>query len=292
MINLLLIVVGILLGVAFFTLLERKILGFIHLRLGPNKVFRRGLLQPIRDAIKLFSKEIIIKSKALRLFIILSPVIFIILSLLYWISFNSIFSIIYLSNIVLIIFSIFSLNVYPLLIIGFISFSKFRLSGSYRSISQSISYEISLIMYVFSFQLISGNLNILENNFNLNVYYLAYFSIPLMFYWIILCLVERNRTPFDLSEGESELVRGFNTEYEGGLFSLIFIREYSSLLFLSSFTVLIFLRGVYFSFFVIIISAWIIWTRGSFPRFRYDELIIIAWKIFLPFSLLLFLIFL
>ena len=293
MVNSLIIFVGVLLRVAFFTLLERKLLGFIHFRLGPRKILSSGYLQPITDAIKLFTKEIILKTKVIRMFVVFSPLGFIFLSLMYWIFYESLIEVIFFFNMVIVIFSIFRLNVYPLLIIGFISFSKFRISGRYRSISQTVSYEISLIIYILSFQLIDYSLNIYFKRFLFNeIIFFVFFSV-LTLIWLTMCLIERNRTPFDLSEGESELVRGFNTEFEGGLFSMIFIGEYSSLLFLSSLTVLIFFWSSYFfCFYVFILRSWIIWVRGSLPRFRFDNLIIVAWKIFLPTSLLLFLIFL
>lgn len=293
MVNLLVILMGVLLRVAFFTFLERKVLGFIHFRLGPRKVILSGYLQPIADAIKLFSKEIVLKSKALNIFVILSPLCFIFLSLMFWVFFPSSMEVIFFPYMILIIFSIFRLNVYPLLMMGFISFSKFRVSGRYRSISQSVSYEISLIIYALSFQLIDLSLRMYFKEYLFNGFLFITFFIFILALWLSICLIESNRTPFDLSEGESELVRGFNTEFEGGLFSIIFIREYSSLLFLSSFTVLVFFWVTdFYCIYVLIISAWIIWVRGSLPRFRYDELIIVAWKIFLPTSLILFLTFL
>lgn len=281
----LIIFVGVLLRVAFFTLLERKILRLIHLRLGPNKVIIWGIFQPFSDALKLFSKEIINKTKSKLVLFLVSPLIGLILSLLCWIIYWSIYSWIYLPNFLIILFSVISLNIYSIILIGFISFRKYRIFGSYRSISQSVSYEISIILFSVTIFMIGNNLNIKR-------FYFIKFILPLFILlfiifriWFCNCLAERNRTPFDLSEGESELVRGFNTEYEGGIFSIIFISEYSRIILLSIITILIFFSELYLLS-TLLLCLTFLWVRTSFPRYRYDELIILAWKVFLPLSLI------
>jgi NADH-ubiquinone oxidoreductase chain 1 len=191
---------------------------------------------------------------------------------------------VFYSNYTLIIFMILSgLSIYFLLGTGWTRFSKYRLIGSYRSVAQAISYEVRifLILFCFSWFICSYSLSIFNNNQIFNYFFMWRF--PLIFIWLLICLAEANRTPFDFSEGESELVSGFNTEYGGGYFSLIFIREYGSILFFSYISSLIFLgRSNYIIVKTFIFSFLFIWIRGSYPRLRYDRLIIIAWKRILP----------
>jgi NADH-ubiquinone oxidoreductase chain 1 len=191
---------------------------------------------------------------------------------------------IFYSNYRLVLFIVVSgLSIYFLLGTGWTRFSKYRLMGSYRSVAQAVSYEVRifLILFCFSWFIYSYSLRIFRNNQYFSYFYL--WSFPLIFIWLLICLAESNRTPFDFSEGESELVSGFNTEYRGGLFSLIFIREYGSILFFRYVSSLIFLGGSNFIIIkTLIFSFLFIWIRGSYPRLRYDRLIIIAWKRILP----------
>lgn len=272
-----------LVGVAFFTLLERKVLGYIHYRLGPNKVGLWGIFQPFRDAIKLFLKSNL-KLKNLNYnFYIISPSFGIFLIIVLWGLFPF-WGRIYFSNYRLVIFILVSgLSIYFLLGTGWTSFSKYRLIGSYRSVAQAISYEVRIFLILFCFSWFIINFSL--NSFIINKYFYSFYIwvFPILIIWLLICLAEANRTPFDFSEGESELVSGFNTEYGGGLFSLIFIREYGSILFFRYISSLIFLGGHNFIILKTLFFSFIfIWIRGSYPRLRYDRLIIIAWKSILP----------
>nr|YP_010481804.1 NADH dehydrogenase subunit 1 [Vibidia duodecimguttata]UVU20938.1 NADH dehydrogenase subunit 1 [Vibidia duodecimguttata] len=288
-----LIVVGVLVGVAFLTLMERKILGYIQIRKGPNKVGIIGLLQPFSDAIKLFSKESILPYMANLIIFLFSPVFSLLLSLLLWMvaplycyffSFN--FS-------VLFFFSISSLGVYTIMMSGWSSNSNYSLLGSLRAVAQTISYEVSMFLILLSFLCLIMSLNLYDFvNFQKFIW-LMFLNMPLSLMWFISSLAETNRTPFDFAEGESELVSGFNVEYSGVGFALIFMAEYSNILFMSLISVLIFLGGNFYSYFffmklVILAFIWI-WVRGTFPRYRYDKLMFLSWKVFLPVSLNFFL---
>lgn len=269
----------ILLAVAFYTLLERRILGYSHERLGPNKVGYLGFIQPFRDAIKLFSKESVVKFKGINYyFYFISPIWGIFISIIIWILIGIWGGFSFLTIGFIIFFCLSSFSVYFLLIGGWSSYRKYSLIGSYRSSSQAISYEvvlvISLLMICF-----------LLNTYDPYIYIWSfssvafYFTLPLFLVWVISCYAETNRSPFDFREGESELVSGFNTEYGGGSFSLIFIGEYRAILFLSILRGLIFFSmGFMLVFCILLVSFSYLWVRCSFPRLRYDKLIIICWK--------------
>lgn len=281
--NFLLQIIFILVSVAFFTLLERKVLGYTHFRFGPNKVGPLGIFQPFSDAIKLFSKENL-KFKILNYIIFfLSPVLGIIVMMISWI-FIPWWGRKYNRNLsMLILLCIIRVSIYFLIGTGWSSNSKYRILGSYRSIAQAISYEVRMFLIILS--LVWCLRRYRFNNFITNYNYYFYLLIPLFVCWLLTILAESNRTPFDFTEGESELVSGFNTEYRSGLFSLIFICEYGSILFFSSLTVIIFLSNSYLSFKIIILSFFYLWIRSTFPRLRYDRLILIAWKRILMISL-------
>lgn len=269
----------ILISVAFFTLVERKILGYSHERLGPNRVGYIGLIQPFRDAVKLFSKEGLFKAKSLNFFLyFFSPVWGIYLRMLIWKLFllwgrSSIFFMGWV-----LFFCLRRFSAYFLLIRGWSRRRKYSLFGSYRSSSQVISYEVVMVIRVLFFCFLTNTLDIyFYNLIGDSIFFIL--SFPLALVWVISCYAETNRSPFDFREGESELVSGFNTEYGGGSFSLIFIGEYSSILFLRSLRAFIFgLDRLYFVILVLLVSFSYLWLRCSFPRLRYDKLIIIAWK--------------
>lgn len=275
----LLILSLVLVSVAFFTLVERRILGYSHERLGPNKVGFIGLIQPFRDAIKLFSKEGLFKGKTFNFFLyFFSPVWGIFLRMIIWklfIVWGT--SSVYFMRWVL-FFCLRSFSVYFLLLAGWSRRRKYRLFGSYRSSSQAISYEVVLVIRVLFFCFLVNTLDMYIYRLMRDSFFL-FLSFPLILVWSISCYAETNRSPFDFREGESELVSGFNTEYGGGSFSLIFIGEYRSILFLRVLRAFIFRLGrVYFIVLVVFFSFSYLWLRCSFPRLRYDKLMIIAWK--------------
>lgn len=283
------LIIIVLISVAFFTLLERKVLGYIQIRKGPNKVGLIGLIQPFADAIKLFSKETFLVLKSNYLYYLLSPILRILLILLLWQNLPIITLI--LNNLygILIIFCILRLGVYGIIIAGWSSNSIYSLIGGIRRIAQTISYEVRIILLLLS------EIFLIER---FNLYLFKEFQIYLWFIFInIFCalllivrfLAELNRTPFDFAEGESELVSGFNTEYIRGRFALIFIAEYGIIIFIIIFFSIIFLGGnvinIFFYIIYLLIIFFVIWVRGTYPRFRYDNLIYLTWKSFLPVSL-------
>nr|WJW73800.1 NADH dehydrogenase subunit 1 [Pseudomicrodon sp.] len=285
----LILVICVLVSVAFLTLLERKVLGYVQIRKGPNKVSIFGVAQPFSDAIKLFSKEQVYPLTANYIFYYISPIISLFLSLLIWMCmpfFIKLFSF----NLGLLFFmSCTSLGVYVIMVSGWSSNSNYAMLGSLRSIAQTISYEVSLALVLLSFVFLIMNYNMMNFFYFQKFLWFIIFLFPLSLVWLIISLAETNRTPFDFAEGESELVSGFNIEYSSGGFALIFLSEYSSILFMSMLFSLIFLGGDVFSLFfyfkLLFISYLFIWVRGTFPRFRYDKLMYLAWKSFLPLSL-------
>nr|QWZ46413.1 NADH dehydrogenase subunit 1 [Philolithus aegrotus] len=289
MLSMLILVVFVLVGVAFLTLLERKVLGYIQIRKGPNKVGFLGILQPFSDAIKLFTKEQTFPYMSNFNVYYLSPVINFFVSLLLWMCMP--FISVYLNfNLSLLFFlSVSSLSVYTIMMAGWSSNSNYSLLGSLRSVAQTISYEVSLAMILMSFIFLTLSLNLIDFMLFQNYVWFFFFCMPLCLMWLISGLAETNRTPFDFAEGESELVSGFNVEYSSGTFAMIFLAEYASILFMSMISVLIFLGGDLNSFFfyvkLVFISFFWIWVRGTLPRFRYDKLMYLAWKSFLPCSL-------
>lgn len=285
----LLLIVCVLVRVAFLTLLERKVLGYIQIRKGPNKVGIIGIPQPFCDAIKLFTKEQTYPLLSNFLPYYLSPVFSFFLSLLTWICIPILINLYNFNLGILFFLCCTRLGVYTVIIAGWSSNSNYALLGRLRAVAQTISYEVSLALILLSFIFLIGNYNLL--NFILYQKYLWFLVIifPIGLVWFRSCLAETNRTPFDFAEGESELVSGFNVEYRRGGFALIFLAEYSRILFISILFVLLFLGGDINSFLfylkLIFISFVFIWVRGTLPRFRYDKLMYLAWKVFLPFSL-------
>nr|YP_009941988.1 NADH dehydrogenase subunit 1 [Syrphus vitripennis]QOC71059.1 NADH dehydrogenase subunit 1 [Syrphus vitripennis]UEK75583.1 NADH dehydrogenase subunit 1 [Eupeodes latifasciatus] len=285
----LMLIICVLVSVAFLTLLERKVLGYIQIRKGPNKVGLMGIPQPFCDAIKLFTKEQTYPLVSNYISYYFSPIFSLFLSLLLWMC-MPFFIKLYSFNLGLLFFMCCtSLGVYTVMIAGWSSNSNYALLGGLRSVAQTISYEVSLALILLSFVFLINNYNMI--NFYYYQTYLWFFFIlyPLVFIWLIISLAETNRTPFDFAEGESELVSGFNVEYSSGSFALIFLSEYASILFMSMLFCLIFLGGDIMNYFFYIklmfISFVFIWVRGTLPRFRYDKLMYLAWKSFLPFSL-------
>nr|YP_009740848.1 NADH dehydrogenase subunit 1 [Atractomorpha psittacina]QID03862.1 NADH dehydrogenase subunit 1 [Atractomorpha psittacina] len=287
--NFILLVIFVLMSVAFLTLFERKVLGYIHIRKGPNKLGFIGILQPFSDALKLVSKEQTVPFVSNYILYYFSPVFSLMISLVVWFVFP------YLTYMCSFVYGFLfflcctSLGVYPMMIAGWSSNSNYSLLGSLRSVAQTISYEVSLALILLNLIILIGSFNLFDFMVYQNYCWFVFFCFPLMISCFASCLAETNRTPFDFAEGESELVSGFNVEYGSGGFTLIFLAEYTSIIFMSMFISLIFLGGdfylliFYFSLGLIIFCF--VWVRGTFPRFRYDKLMYLAWKSFLPLSL-------
>nr|UAA82147.1 NADH dehydrogenase subunit 1 [Micranisa ralianga] len=281
--------VMVLISVAFLTLLERKVLGYIQIRKGPNKVGFMGLLQPFSDAIKLFSKENFIILKSNYYYYLVGPMFSMMLMLMLWNNmplisemFNNFFSF-------LMIMCLMSMGVYSMMISGWSSNSMYSLIGSLRSVAQTISYEVSMILLMLSLMLMIESFNL----FNLMKYqmyvYMYVLFFPLANILFVSLLAELNRTPFDFAEGESELVSGFNTEYMSGSFAMIFIAEYGMIMFMMMMFNLMFMGGnIYllsFNLIYLVLLFLVIWIRGTYPRFRYDNLMKLTWLSYLPVSL-------
>nr|QLY89864.1 NADH dehydrogenase subunit 1 [Viviparus viviparus] len=288
--------VCILLAVAFFTLLERKGLSYMQIRKGPNKVGFVGVPQPLADAAKLLTKEIV-KPISSNYFLYLgAPVFSFSLALLLWQLYPSFFSAGYFKWGVLFFLCISGLNVYGTLLAGWASNSKYALIGSLRAVAQTISYEVSMAL-IFLFPLFMiGNFSFFEIKDSQGTVWLIFLMSPISFLWFVTCVAETNRAPFDFAEGESELVSGFNIEYGAAGFALIFLAEYANILVMSLFSVVLFLGGPFFLFFisdlffmmkVLFLAFLFIWVRASYPRFRYDLLMSLTWKSFLPVALVL-----
>ena len=284
-------IILILLSIAFFTLLERKILGYTHLRKGPNKVRLSGLLQPISDAIKLFLKQILHPNISNKKSFIYIPCLILFLSLRLWLLYPYPTNPISFKYLIIIFLCIRSVNVYSSLLAGWLRNSKYSLIGALRSSAQTISYEVSITIIVIRPIFITSSFDI-KSFYKLD---LIFILLPItIFLWFISIIAETNRTPFDLSEGESELVSGFNTEYRAGSFAIIFIAEYINILFISLLTsfilIRLYLKQEILTQFILIsftlsFSVLFIWTRASEPRIRYDHLINLCWKVFLPVSI-------
>nr|YP_009992944.1 NADH dehydrogenase subunit 1 [Felderimyia fuscipennis]QNO34154.1 NADH dehydrogenase subunit 1 [Felderimyia fuscipennis] len=285
----LILVICVLVSVAFLTLLERSVLGYIQIRKGPNKVGLMGIPQPFCDAIKLFTKEQTYPVLSNYISYYFSPIFSLFLSLVVWLCLPLLIKL-FSFNLGLIFFlCITSLGVYTVMVAGWSSNSNYALLGGLRAVAQTISYEVSMALILLSFVFLIGGYNIL--GFYYYQYYIWFLLIllPMGLVWFCICLAETNRTPFDFAEGESELVSGFNVEYSSGGFALIFMAEYASILFMSMLFCVIFmgcdLFNVMFYLKLSVISFVFIWARGTLPRFRYDKLMYLAWKCFLPFSL-------
>ncbi|YP_001425551.1 NADH dehydrogenase subunit 1 (mitochondrion) [Lucilia sericata] len=285
----LLLIIFVLVSVAFLTLLERKVLGYIQIRKGPNKVGIAGIPQPFCDAIKLFTKEQTYPLLSNYISYYFSPIFSLFLSLLVWMCmpmFVKLFSF----NLGLLFFlCCTSLGVYTVMIAGWSSNSNYALLGGLRAVAQTISYEVSLALVLLSFIFLIGGYNMLMfYKYQMFIWFL-FIMFPMALVWFSISLAETNRTPFDFAEGESELVSGFNVEYSSGGFALIFLAEYASILFMSMLFCVMFLGSDVFHVFFYVkltfVSFMFIWVRGTLPRFRYDKLMYLAWKSFLPFSL-------
>nr|BAT57245.1 NADH dehydrogenase subunit 1 [Fabaeformiscandona kushiroensis] len=281
-----LMVVVVLMGVAFITLFERKILGYVHLRKGPNIVGYWGILQPMADAVKLFIKEQVNLISANYFVYYLSPSMNMLLALSCWAVFPFIGFTFSFEYSILFFMCCIALSVYSLLGVGWSSNSKYALLGALRFVAQTISYEVSLALILMIFVYFSLHYSLGSFIFYQQYMWFLFLILPVGVGWMVSSLAEINRTPFDFAEGESELVSGFNVEYSSGGFAILFMAEYSSILFMSGlFVVLLMGSGVSSFFFYLklgLIMYIIILLRGTLPRFRYDKLMHLAWKLLLP----------
>uniref|UniRef100_A0AAU7V9W7 NADH-ubiquinone oxidoreductase chain 1 n=1 Tax=Malostenopsocus yunnanicus TaxID=3074937 RepID=A0AAU7V9W7_9NEOP len=289
--NYILMIVFVLIGVAFLTLLERKVLGYIQIRKGPNKVGLMGLLQPFSDAVKLFSKETINPFKSNYLIYYLCPLFSFTLISVGWMIIPY-FTIMMNFNFGFLFFMVcLSFSVYGIMVAGWSSNSSYALIGGLRAVAQTISYEVSLSFIFLNMLVMIGSYSFLDFYFFQNYCWFIFISFPLFKLLFTSMLAETNRTPFDFAEGESELVSGFNVEYSSGGFALIFLAEYSSIMFMSMIVATVFFganwMNIIFLMIVSFMSFGFIWMRGTLPRYRYDKLMNLCWKSFLPTSLFL-----
>ncbi len=283
-----------LLAIAFYTLIERKFLGYFQLRKGPNKVGLIGLPQPFADAIKLFTKEQSKPTIINQSPFIAAPVLGLILTLILWAIYPHFHPAIFLSFGALYFLCISRINVYTTFIAGWRSNSKYALLGALRAVAQTISYEVRISLILLRALILSSQIDISIISIN-SISWIIIILRPLALIWFITNLAETNRTPFDFAEGESELVSGFNVEYRRGIFALIFIAEYANILIISLLSVvfftgitqpmLTFTSDIGLIIKTIIIATLFIWIRATIPRIRYDHLIQLTWKGFLPLSL-------
>nr|YP_009503496.1 NADH dehydrogenase subunit 1 [Soliperla sp. ZTC-2018]AXB38842.1 NADH dehydrogenase subunit 1 [Soliperla sp. ZTC-2018] len=289
LVGVLVLIICVLVGVAFLTLMERSVLGYIQIRKGPNKVGIVGIPQPFCDAIKLFTKEQTYPVVSNYLPYYFSPVFSLFLSLLVWLVIPYVTGVYSFSLGLLFFLCCTSLGVYTVMIAGWSSNSNYALLGGLRGVAQTISYEVSLALILLSFVFLIGSYCLLDFLKYQELIWFGVLSLPLMLSWFASCLAETNRTPFDFAEGESELVSGFNVEYSSGGFALIFLAEYASILFMSMLFIVIFggcdIYSLLFFLKLTFISFLFIWVRGTLPRYRYDKLMYLAWKSFLPLSL-------
>nr|QLD97278.1 NADH dehydrogenase subunit 1 [Rhipicephalus evertsi] len=283
----LMLILMVLLSIAFFTLMERKFLGYCHLRKGPNKTGVLGLFQPFSDALKLFSKEMnkmFYMNKTLQVF---APVFMIFMMIMLWMTFQFSNNALNLSMSIIFFLCISSLSSYTILFSGWASNSKYSLIGAYRGFAQVISYEVSMALILITMAILPQSFNLLFF-LKIQTYYPLLLSLfPVFVIWFISILAELNRVPFDLAEGESELVSGFNIEYGSWLFAIIFMSEYGNIMIISYLTNYLFLGFSTMSqIFTLMLMSTIIMIRGTYVRMRYDQLMMMAWKIILPQSII------
>lgn len=297
------LLVPVLLAVAYLTLVERKVLAAMQMRKGPNVVGPLGLLQPFADALKMLTKETIVPAGASRGLFLAAPMLTFLLAMIAWavIPVNDGWAIADINVGILYLFAVSSLGVYGIIIAGWASNSKYAFLGALRSAAQMVSYEVSMGFAIVTVLLCVGSLNLTEI---VRAQQNLWFAIPLFPMFVIFfisTLAETNRAPFDLPEGESELVAGFFVEYSSMSFALFFLGEYANMILMCALTTILFLGGwhppldvaplnwipgpVWFALKVAALLFVFIWVRATFPRYRYDQLMRLGWKVFLPFSL-------
>ncbi|MEQ8331728.1 NADH-quinone oxidoreductase subunit NuoH [Nisaea sp.] len=298
------IVVPLLVAVAYLTFFERKVIGAMQMRKGPNVVGPFGLLQPLADGVKLFSKETILPAGSNKIMFAMAPMLTFILAMIAWavIPFDAGMVLADINVGVLYLFAISSLGVYGVIMAGWASNSKYAFLGALRSAAQMVSYEVSIGFVIITVLLCVGSLNLTAI---VEAQRTVWFAIPLLPMFVIFfvsALAETNRAPFDLPEGESELVAGYFVEYSSMTFALFFLGEYANMILMSGITVILFMGGwlpifdvapfnwipgpIWFFAKIAFVLFFFLWVRATFPRYRYDQLMRLGWKVFLPFSLL------
>ena len=299
----LLIALPLIIAVAYFTLVERKIMADIQRRRGPDVVGAWGLIQPFADAAKLILKETILPSTANTVLFVIAPILSFMLSLVGWavIPFGETYVLADINVGVLYLFAVSSLGVYGIIMSGWASNSKYAFLGGLRSAAQMVSYEVSIGFILIAVILCAGSLNLTTIVMSQETVWYGLPLFPMFFMFFISALAETNRHPFDLPEAEAELVAGYNVEYSAAGFALFFLGEYANMIMMSSVTTIMFLGGwlpiidifpinlvpgpVWFGLKVCFFVALFVWARAAYPRYRYDQLMRLGWKVFLPLSL-------
>jgi len=301
-----LIIGPLMVAILYYTYAERKVLAYMHVRIGPNRVGPAGLLQPIADAVKLLFKEIVIPTNADRYLFVIAPILSVVPALAAWavIPFTGTLVLADIDASLLYVLALTSFGVYGVIVAGWASNSKYAFLGAMRSAAQIVAYEIAMGFALVGVLMVAGSLNlreiVLAQAGGLHQWYFIPL-LPLFVVYLVSGVAETNRTPFDVAEGESEIVAGFHVEYAGMGFALFFLAEYANMILISALTVLLFLGGWHppfavapftwipgiFWFFgqLAVIAFLFLWFRATFPRYRYDQIMRLGWKVFIPITL-------
>ena len=303
LLQVLVVVVPLLIAVAYFTWFERKVMAAMHLRMGPNVVGPWGLLQPFADAVKMFVKETILPTSANKIVFLIAPILTFVLALVAWavIPFGEGLVVSDLNVGILYLFAISSLGVYGIIMAGWASNSRYAFLGALRSAAQMVSYEVSIGFVLVTVLMVVGSLNLSDIVMAQQKIWFVIPLLPMAVVFFISALAETNRVPFDLPEAESELVAGYQVEYSAMTFGLLFMGENANLILMSGLTVILFLGGwlppfdiapftwipgpIWFMAKIVLMLFVFVWIRATFPRYRYDQLMRLGWKVFLPLSM-------